>query len=275
MAIPLPRDVLDVPEPRESRAMRTWMQAITDAVAAAGGGGGGDIWRGKRIAYCAGGGTLTATYPVVGDSFTGAIGTSAVGTLATTTLLSSMPRYTLTTAAGANSQAGANGSFIYWLGNAAGLGGFRVELDIGVVTTQTTMRIVAGLAYNGGSVISVAADPSAATNCVFLGCDGGDTNMQIMHNDGSGTCTKIDLGASFPKTNNVVYRVVLTAAANATTIDYAVTRFDTAASATGTISTDVPSNAQFMVAQVRWGNGSTASAAAGAFFRYLGENVSP
>lgn len=235
--------------------------------------GGGDIWRGKRIAYAAGGNATTLVQ--VGDAFASVTGTPTVGTLATTTLLSSMPRIICTTAAGANSQAGYVGSFQYWLGNASGLGGFRVELDVGVVTTQTTMRIVAGIAYNAGSGISVAADPSAAVDCVFLGCDAGDTNMQIMHNDGSGTCTKIDLGSSFPKTNNVVYRVVFTAAANASTIDYEVTRFDSAATATGTISTNVPTNTVFMSAQVRWGNGSTASAAAGAFFRYLGESVSP
>jgi hypothetical protein len=235
--------------------------------------GGGDIWRGKRIAYAAGG-TATAL-PQVGDAFTSGAGTPTVGTLATTTLLSSTPRIICTTAAGANSQAGYNGGGLYWLGNASGLGGFRVELDVGVVTTQTTMRIVAGVAYNGAFTISVAADPSAATDCVFLGCDAGDTNMQIMHNDGSGTCTKVDLGSSFPKTNNVFYRVVFTAAANASAIDYEVTRFDSAATATGTISTNLPSSTQFMQAQVRWGNGSTASAAAGAFFRYLGENVSP
>lgn len=235
--------------------------------------GGGDIWRGKRIAYAAGGNATTLVQ--VGDAFGSAAGTPTVGTLATTTLLSSMPRIICTTAAGANSVAGYAGGFQYWLGNASGLGGFRVELDVGVVTTQTTMRIFAGLAYNGGSLVGLTADPSAVTNCVFLGCDEADTNMQIMHNDGSGTCTKVDLGSSFPKTNNVVYRVVFTAAANASTIDYEATRFDSAATATGTISTNVPSNAQFMAAQVRWGNGSTASAAAGAFFRYLGENVSP
>lgn len=273
MAIPLPRDVLDVPEPRESRAMRTWMQAITDAVAAAGGGGGGDIWRGKRVVVVLpipSSTTLTA----LGDGY-GAVGTSSAGTLATTNLLSSMVRYVTTCSAFANNQAGLNGLPQFWLGNAAGLGGFRVEIEFGVVTTVTTLRLCAGLYYNGGAVIPLTADPSAATNSVFLGCDAADTNLQIMHNDGSGTCTKVDLGASFPKTNDVVYRVVFTAAANATTIDYEVTRLDSAASAAGTISTDVPSNAQFMAAVIRCGNGGAGGAAASAFMRFLGENVSP
>lgn len=234
---------------------------------------GGDIWRTKRVSI---------VYPLqsstalsgLGEAW-GGIGTASAPALATTTLLSSTVRAVYTTAAGANSQAGLSGTFGPWLGNAAGLGGFRVEIDFGVVTTQTTMRIAAGIAYNGGAAIALTADPSAATNAVFMGCDAADTNIQIMHNAGSGTCTKVDLGSSFPKTNDVVYRVVFTAAANATTIDYEVTRLDSAASATGTISTNLPVSTQFMLPVVRFGNGGTASAAAGAFFRYMCEFVSP
>lgn len=233
---------------------------------------GGDIWRGNRIVYSAANST---TPTVVGDTWASSVGTNTYPALATTNLLTSTPRIVTTTAAGANSQAGYNGSLIWWRGNATGLGGFRVELEIGVATTQTTLRAVCGLAYNAGANISVAADPSAATDCVFLGCDAADTNMQIMHNNNAGTCTKIDLGSSFPKTANVYYRLTLTADANASTIDYTVERLDSAASSSGTISTDLPSSTNFMSAQVRFGNGSTASAAAGAWFRYLGEGVSP
>lgn len=233
-------------------------------------GGGGDIWRGRRISTVVpvvGATTLTT----LGESF-GAVGTSTGASCTSTNLLSSQVRYVSTTAAGANSQAGLNGSLIYWRGNAAGLGGFRFELEFGVVTTQTTMRVCAGLYYNGAAAIPLTADPSAGTDCVFMGCDAADTNMQIMHNDNAGTCTKIDLGSSFPKTNNVVYRVVFTAAANGSSIDYSVTRLDSAATATGTITTDIPSSTAFMGHICRFGNGGTASAAAGCFFRYIGEH---
>lgn len=267
MAINLPRDVLDVQEPRESRAMRQWMQAVTAAASADS--GGGDIWRGHRVSIVLPLQGSTALSGL-GEAW-GGVGTASAPALATTTLLSSTVRAVYTTAAGANSQAGLNGAQGPWLGNAAGLGGFRCEINFGVVTTQTTLRVCAGLAYNGGATPALTADPSGITNAVFMGCDGGDTNMQIMHNAGSGTCTKVDLGSSFPKTNDVVYRVVFTAAANAATIDYEVTRLDSAASATGTISTNLPVSTQFMLPVVRFGNGGTASAAAGAFFRYMCE----
>ena len=237
-----------------------------DWVAAAG----GDIWRGHRITIVTPVNSAT-TLTTLGDAF-GAVGTGSGVAASSTNLLSSLIRYVTTTAAGANSQAGLNGTLIWWLGNASGLGGFRVETVFGVVTTQTTMRVCVGLAYNGAAAIPLTADPSAGTSCIFMGCDAADTNMQIMHNDAAGTCTKIDLGSSFPKTNNVVYRVVFTAAANASTVDYEVTRLDSAATASGTISTDLPANTVFMQYECRFGNGGTASAAAGAFMGYMGEH---
>ena len=36
-------------------------------------------------------------------------------------------------------------------------------------------------------------------SCAFFGWDDADTNMQFMSNDASGACTKVNLGASFPK----------------------------------------------------------------------------
>lgn len=230
----------------------------------------GDIWRAKTIRYAVH--NASAAVPEqIGVTFAMAGFGAAFsnGAIASTNLLTSRSRLVLTTGASANSEASASGTpIVWWLGNAAGLGGFRVEFDYGVVTTQTTMRIVCGL---GAAALTCTGDPSALTNFVAMACDAGDTNMQIMHNDGSGTATKVDLGSSFPKTANVVYRVVLEAAANGSTVDYTVTRLDSAATATGTLSTNLPSSTTFLRPTVGFGNGSTAAAAAGCFFRFLSE----
>lgn len=229
----------------------------------------GDIWRGRRI---------TTVVPVAGSTTLTTLGEafSVVGTPSGTTLTSSAfgstVRYLMTTAAAVNNHAGVNGTNIYWLGNSAGLGGFRVEAEFGVATTSTTMRWCVGLVYNGGVALPLTADPSAGTDCVFMGCDAADANMQIMHNDAAGTCTKIDLGASFPKTNSVLYRVVFRATSNASAIDYTVTRIDSAATATGTLSTNLPTNNIFMAFYCRLGNGTVIGAATGAFVRYIGEH---
>lgn len=232
----------------------------------------GDIWRTKAIRYAVQSDGATAPSQI-GVTFaatgTGIGGAASNGAIASTNLLTSRPRLVLTTGAATNNDYRVSGTPIaWWLGNAAGLGGFRVEFDYGVVTTQTTMRIVCGL---GAAALTCTGDPSALTNFVAMACDAGDTNMQIMHNDGSGTATKVDLGSSFPKTANVVYRVALEAAANGSTVDYTVTRLDSAATATGTLSTNLPSSTTFLQPTVGFGNGSTAAAAAGCFFRFLSE----
>ena len=60
----------------------------------------------------------------------------------------------------------------------------------------TTNRAFFGLA----AVTSAPTDvePSTTVNCVCMGWDAADTNIQIMTNDAAGICTKTDLGASFP-----------------------------------------------------------------------------
>lgn len=230
----------------------------------------GDIWRGHRITTVVPVAAST-TLTTLGEAFS--LSGSATGpALTTTNLLSSTPRYVTTSAAPANNQAGVTGTALYWLGNAAGLGGFRVEIEFGIVTTQTTLRACVGLVSNGGIAFTLSTDPSNITDGVFMGCNAGDTNMQMMHNDNAGTCTKIDLGSSFPKTANVVYRVLLRASQNASAIDYTVTRLDSAATASGTISTNLPASTAFLQMYCKLGNGTTASAVAMGYLRYMGEH---
>lgn len=269
---PVPSGQLTGAEGNGTPALIRWMNAVKrlfeDVPTAAT----GDIWRAKTIRYAVHNASATVpdqvgvTFALAGTGFGGA---ASNGAIASTNLLTSRPRLVLTTGAATNNDYRVSGTPIaWWLGNAAGLGGFRVEFDYGVVTTQTTMRIVCGL---GAAALTCTGDPSALTNFVAMACDAGDTNMQIMHNDGSGTATKVDLGSSFPKTANVVYRVVFTAAANATTVDYAVTRLDSAATASGTLSTNLPGSTTFLAPCMSFGNGGTAAAAAGCFFRFLSE----
>ena len=83
-----------------------------------------------------------------------------------------------------------------------------------------------------------------------MGYDSADTNIQFMHNDGSGTATKIDLGASFAKPNvdlTSVYEVAMFAPPGTTqTLNYEVTNLVSGATANGTITTDIPTTATLM-----------------------------
>lgn len=45
-----------------------------------------------------------------------------------------------------------------------------------------------------GTAPTTDVNPSTFSNCIMLAYDTADTTVKIMHNDGSGTCTKIDTG---------------------------------------------------------------------------------
>jgi len=101
-----------------------------------------------------------------------------------------------------------------------------------------------------------------------MGWDSADTNIQIMHNDGSGTATKIDLGASFPVPTvdaTEVYELQLFSPNSLTqSVSYRVIRYDTtgktiAAQATGTLTTDLPTLASVLSARIWMSVGGTSS----------------
>lgn len=157
----------------------------------------------------------------------------------------------------------------FWFGNAAGLGGFSLQIWFGVETTDTALLCAVGLFGQSANLTANGTDPSTLTARIFMGCDKADTTMQIMHNDSAGTCTKINLGASFPKTSGVYYKLTLTAAANGSSVDYAVERLDSAATASGNISTNLPSNTTFLNPQVMFSKGAVATVISGAFIKMI------
>lgn len=91
---------------------------------------------------------------------------------------------------------------------------------------------------------------SSLINCFGVGSDSEDTNLQIYHNDGTGTCTKIDLGANFPANRTAgsafttVYSIELFNAPNTTSILYRVTNKETGIVAQGALSSDLPAITQ-------------------------------
>ena len=87
-------------------------------------------------------------------------------------------------------------------------------------------------------------------NVIGVGSDAADTNLQIFHNDGSGVCTKVDLGASFPANRTAgaamttTYTIELYNANSGSTVIYNVTNNETGAFAEGTLSTNLPASTQ-------------------------------
>ena len=111
----------------------------------------------------------------------------------------------------------------------------------------TTAEIAVGTA----SLIQV----STLTNCIFVGNDGADANLQVMHNDATGTCTKIDLGANFPANRtagaemSTMYSIELYNQINTTNVVYKVINLETEAIAIGVITTNLPDITQGLAIQ--------------------------
>jgi hypothetical protein len=165
------------------------------------------------------------------------------------------------------------GTAVHWRGNAAGLGGFHIICRWGPATgvSVTTSRAFVGL---GSTAAPTDVEPSTQTQIVGMGWDAADTNIQMMVNAGLATATKVDLGASFPVPivdRTAMYEIALFCEPNGATITYEVTDLVSGAVATGTLSTNLPTNTTFMAYKGWMSNGGATSVIGVALLGYYGE----
>ena len=228
---------------------------------------------GGRVAWAAGApGSATATQ--VGMLMT-AVGTGTTATGSNANLHQSLSRVEyLVTTPSTSAIAGVRGSTLAWRGDASGLGGFFFRMRWGPATgvATTTSRAFAGLGPVG---TPTDVEPSSRTNLLGMGWDAADTNIQFMHNDGSGTATKIDLGASFPvptADRTEVYDIALFCAPNGSSVEWQVTDIVDNVTASGTVSTDLPSATTFLSQLGAFSVGGTSSEAGFALFHVYVES---
>jgi hypothetical protein len=186
------------------------------------------------------------------DSQTGialtAVGTATTEVVATTNLHTYMRRRSWrVTTASTTAVAGLRGSATQFTigGPSAGLGGFHLIWRWGPATGVSNASHRAFVGMRNSTTNPTDANPSTQTQICGMGYDSADTNVQFMHNDGTGSATKIDLGAGFPKPNadlTSVYELALFARPGTTqTLTYEITNLVSGAVATGTVTTDLPS----------------------------------
>jgi len=146
---------------------------------------------------------------------------------------------------------GTRGSALLWFLH----GGFRFVCDFNISDTAFSAGcqqfygmsgVTTDLNYGSASNILV----STLLNIIGVGSEVGDANLQIFHNDGSGTATKVDLGVNFPANrtagaiSTTVYSIQLYNAPMSTDVNYEVINKETGAIATGTVSTNLPLTSQ-------------------------------
>lgn len=193
-------------------------------------------------------------------------GTATGETVGTTNLYAYMrKRSWRVTTASTTAVAGQRGAAIQFGlgGTSAGLGGFHLIWRWGPATGVTTATHRAFVGMRSSASAPTDVNPSTITNMCGMGYDAADANIQFMHNDGSGTATKIDLGASFPKPNadlTDMYEIAMFAPPGTTqTLNYEVTKLNTGAVATGTVTTNIPTTATLLNPYAYMSVGGTSS----------------
>ncbi len=189
------------------------------------------------------------------------VGTVSHPTLTSTNLRTSTSRWIYTSAATANAASEGRMAFArVWRGDQAGLGGFYHRSRFATSSTTANQQCFVGFTSSTAAIATTQV-PSALTNMIGVGWDAANTTLQIMHNDGAGTATKVNLGANFPSNDTTaVYELNLFAAPNDTKITWSVHRLDTGNFTTGTITTDLPTSTTFLAYHAYMNNGGTAAA---------------
>ena len=163
-------------------------------------------------------------------------GTATGRSQSTTNRSTQVARMQVLTAAGAGSSAvyRSQTSVLAY----ASSGGIRRRF-VGVPgTVSASMRWYMGVMLG---TFTGNVDPDTATHAVGIGCSGAaDVNLQLYHNDGTGTCTKVDLGAAFPAaTADTGYQLDLYTF-DGSSWGYNVRNLNTDDEVSGDLSADIP-----------------------------------
>ena len=237
------------------RAGRTWLDAM--------GPSGRDYPVQPALAFNGGGfwrPSITTTISTLGLPLTNQ-GTVAHGTVASTSLLASANRWRMALAA-AGAVSNRTNAVCCWRGNASGLGGFTLIFRVAFTTVNANTAFFGGVLAASGAIGSTQV-PSALVSCLGVGFNIGQTTLRVLHNDASGACTSIDLGAAFP-TNvaTALYTVVFHCASNASSVFYRVVRDDTGSVSEGELTTDLPASATFLAPNLHMNNNAVAESLA-------------
>jgi hypothetical protein len=204
---------------------------------------------GKRWIYPNGGTGLSSQ----GVS-TGTTGTISHPALANTNRLTQMYRVRAQTANPVGNSAGIRATAGTVNINAAGFGGFMYVSRFALTTTSVGVRAFNGLTSSTAALTN--ADPSTQLNIIAMAFDSGQTTWRIMHNDGAGAATTIDLGANFPVDTTTIYDLFLFCQRGGTSVGYLVINKSTGNTTSGTLAADLPGTSTFLAMQLWVNNGA-------------------
>jgi hypothetical protein len=207
----------------------------------------------------------STTITAIGAGSLTATGTATTANVATTNIHTYARRveFLVTTAATTAVAGWRNPTAMWSIGAAiAGQGGFHHITRWGPATgvATTTNRAFVGMTNSTAAPTDV--EPSSITNMCGMGWDAADTNIQFMYR-GAGAVTKVDLGANFPvptADRTKLYEIVMFALPGTTqSLSYRVVDLGTGATATGTITTGLPTTTTLLTPRGWMSVGGTSS----------------
>jgi hypothetical protein len=173
-----------------------------------------------------------------------ATGTATAYTVANTSRIAAIPAVeALVTTAGTTAVAGFRiNALPFRLGQIDGAGFLYVRTLVRNATGGSTATTRGFFGLRGSSAAPTDANPSSLANIVGLGWDSGDSNLSIIHNDASGTASKVSLGSDFPRptvdrSQAWDFTILSDGEGN---VYWAVRSLANGAAASGTITTDIP-----------------------------------
>jgi hypothetical protein len=157
--------------------------------------GGASYWRGVYAAF-PGANTLQGR----GITLLGT-GTATGYNVANTNRITAIPAVeVLVTTASTTAVAGLRiNALPFRLGQIGGSGWLYMRTLVRNAIGGSTATTRGFFGLRGASAAPTDVNPSTLTNIVGLGWDSGDTNLSIIHNDGTGVASKIPLGVDFPR----------------------------------------------------------------------------
>lgn len=218
--------------------------------------------RNRIVMWLPAGNATTVT--AIGAAALSATGTATAANVATTSRHTWMKRveYLVTTASTTAVAGFRNTVAQFGIGGSAGDGGFLFVCRWGPATGVATTTNRAFVGMTSATAAPTDVEPSTLTNMLGFGWNAADTNIQWMHNDGSGTATKVDLGGNFPVPTvdrTKVYEAAIFVAPNGSTIYYEFTDLATSNVATGSVTTNIPSNTTLLAPRGWMSVGGTSS----------------
>jgi len=199
-----------------------------------------------------------ATPSQVGITLTASGGTTP--TLTTTNLQTRSKHITFDTGTSTTSIVGVYTSYgQWWRGTTTGEGGFLFNTVISQNTNVSGCATFIGLA---GSTAGLSGEPSAMINTLGLGYDSTDsasTNWYFMHNDSSGTATKVDTGQVRDTTSVLELSMSCRGASGYVTYNLINRSTSSIIVKNATISSNLPSSNTFLAYVCNTTNNSTAS----------------